>query len=180
MDDPTRAAGEINAAAQLLRSRGALDREEREIKDAVLRMGSTVELQIETGVRAFIARDLALAEDVIAGDTRVNEMQRTVTELVATTIATQAPVARDLRFLLALNHVASELERIGDHAVGVAKQVRRLPTALPVPAAAELGRMGELAASLVGAILRPLVDADGEAARVVAAGDDEKIGRAHV
>ena len=64
----------------------------------------------------------------MAGDTRVNEMQRTVTELVATTIATQAPVARDLRFLLALNHVASELERIGDRVTNIAEDVVHLAT----------------------------------------------------
>lgn len=166
MDDTVLEAG-------ALRSRGALDREEREIKDAVLRMGSRVELQIGTAIRAFVARDGALAESVIAGDAEINEMQREVTDLIATTIATQAPVARDLRFLLALNHVASELERIGDHAVGVAKQVRRLPDGPPVPASAELSRMGERAASLVGGVLRALVGADSEAARAVAAGDDE-------
>lgn len=160
-------------AGHVLRSRGALDREEREIKDEVLRMGSRVELQIRTAIRAFVGRDLALAETVIGGDAEINEMQREVTDLIATTIATQAPVARDLRFLLALNHVASELERIGDHAVGVAKQVRRLPDGPPFPAAGELARMGELAASLVGGILRALVDADSEAARRIAAGDDE-------
>ncbi len=164
---------EGGAASHILRSRGALDREEREIKDAVLRMGSRVELQIGTAIRAFVARDLALAETVIGGDAEINEMQRAVTDLIATTIATQAPVARDLRFLLALNHVASELERIGDHAVGVAKQVRRLPDGPPVPAAVELSRMGELAAALVGGVLGTLVDADSDAARVVAAGDDE-------
>lgn len=156
-----------------LPSRGTLDREERQIKDAVLRMGSRVERQIASAIRAFVARDGVLAESVIAGDAEINGMQRQVTDLIAITIATQSPVARDLRFLLALNHVASELERIGDHAVGVAKQVRRMPDGAPVPAATELARMGDLAASLVGGILRALVDADSEAARTVAAGDDE-------
>ncbi|MEO5918587.1 MAG: phosphate signaling complex protein PhoU [Candidatus Limnocylindrales bacterium] len=165
--------GEAGGAARAMHPRGALDRGEREIKDAVLRMGSRVEQQIATSVRAFVTRDDAVAETVIAGDAEINEMQREVTELIATTIATQAPVARDLRFLLALNHVASELERIGDHAVGVAKQVGRLPAGPPVPAVAELARMGALAGSLVSGVLRALVDADSAAARAVAAGDDE-------
>jgi phosphate transport system protein len=173
MDRPVDETVDLAGAAQALRSRGALDREEREIKDQVLRMGSRVELQIATAIRAFVARDRTLAESVIAGDAEINELQREVTDLIATTIATQAPVARDLRLLLALNHVASELERIGDHAVGVAKQARRMPDGPAVPASAELARMGELAASLVGGILRALVDADSEAARAVAAGDDE-------
>ncbi|HSO30641.1 MAG TPA: phosphate signaling complex protein PhoU [Candidatus Sulfomarinibacteraceae bacterium] len=167
------APDDLVAPTLAARSRGALDREERAVKDEVLRMGSRVELQIATAIRAFVARDAALAETVIAGDEEINEQQRAVTDLITTTIATQAPVARDLRFLLALNHVASELERIGDHAVGVAKQVRRLPDGPPVPAAADLTRMGEAAATLVGAVLGALVNADGEAARAVAAGDDE-------
>ena len=101
--------------------RGALDRGERQVKDGILRMGSLVESQIRGGVGALARRDLTLAEVIIAGDQAVNDAQREVTEAVATTIATQAPVARDLRFLLALDHVAFELERIGDHAASVAK-----------------------------------------------------------
>lgn len=164
---------DVGGTGHVLRSRGTLDREEREIKDAVLRMGSRVEQQIAMSIRAFVGRDGVAAEHVIAGDAGINEMQREVADLIAVTIATQAPVARDLRFLLALNHVASELERIGDHAVGVAKQVQRLPAGALLPAAAELARMGDLACVLVGGVLRALVDADGEAARAVAAGDDE-------
>ncbi|MEO8208842.1 MAG: phosphate signaling complex protein PhoU [Chloroflexota bacterium] len=155
------------------RWRGALDRDERQVKDGILRMGSIVERQIRDGVRAFASRDAVLADAVVAGDDEIDELQRSVTDLIATTIATQAPVARDLRFLLALNHVASELERIGDHAVGVAKQVFRLPSDGPLPASADLALMGELAAGLVKGCLRALVDADSTAARAVAAGDDE-------
>ena len=67
-----------------------------------------------------------LATEVIIGDGRLNEAQRLITALVARTIATQQPVARDLRFLLALDHVAYDLERMGDHASSVAKQARKL------------------------------------------------------
>ncbi len=154
--------------------RGVLEREEREVKDAVLRMGSQVELQIATATRAFLTRNHDLAESVAAGDVEINEMQRAVAERITVTIATQAPVARDLRLLLALNHVASELERIGDHAVGIARQVRWLGSDdVPIPAGDHLARMGSLAGELVTGILRALVDTDVEAARAVAAGDDE-------
>lgn len=154
--------------------RGVLEREEREVKDDVLRMGSRVEQQIATATRAFLGRDRELAETVAAGDAEINEMQRSVSERITVTIATQAPVARDLRLLLALNHVASELERIGDHAVGIARQVRWLTRDdVPLPAAEEITRMGALAGELVTGILRALVDTDVEGARRVAAGDDE-------
>ena len=155
------------------RSRAALDRDERQVKDGILRMGSLVESQIRNSIRALVDRDVALAAEVIAGDSQVNEAQRVVNEAVATTIATQSPVARDLRFLLALHHVGYELERIGDHASSVAKQVRRLAEEPSLPATSDLGQIGGLAADLVRGILEAVVDVDDQLAREVAARDDE-------
>ena len=155
----------------MLPSRGTLDREERRIKDGILRMGSLVESQIRRAMAALVRADGRLAEEVIAGDAAINEAQRQVSEAILTTIATQSPVARDLRFLLALDHVGSELERIGDHASGVAKQVGRIEGALP--ASADLARMGELAADQVRAVIGALIDLDETAARAVAERDDE-------
>lgn len=154
-------------------SRGPLDRDERQVKDAILRMTSLVESQIRRSMQALVERDQALATEVIETDGLVNDAQRTVTDGVAMTIATQSPVARDLRFLLALNHVASELERIGDHATSVAKQVRRLADEPPIPGLVRVGRMGSVAADLVRGILDALIDVDEAKARAVAARDDE-------
>ena len=70
----------------------------------------------------------ALALDVIKGDAIINEAQRGVSRLIAVTIATQQPVARDLRYLLTLDHVTYELERMGDHAASVAKAVDQART----------------------------------------------------
>ena len=153
------------------RSRGALDRDERHVKDGILRMGSLVEIQIRDALRSVVQRDSALAATVIAGDARINDAQREVSEAILTTIATQSPVARDLRFLLALDHVGFELERIGDHASSVAKQVRYLEG--PLPGTAELARIGELAGDLVRGVLTALIDVDDVMARAVAARDDE-------
>jgi phosphate uptake regulator len=83
-------------------ARGALDSEMREIKDNILRMGSYVEEAIRATIRALVGHDAAAATEVIAADAQINEMQREVTGLITRTIATQSPVARDLRFLLAL------------------------------------------------------------------------------
>jgi phosphate transport system protein len=113
------------------------------------------------------------ATAVIVNDRRINEAQRGVSTLITRTIATQAPVARDLRFLLALDHVSYELERMGDHAASVAKQVQQLAPLPPLARYVEVPAMGELAAALVGEILRALVDVDVARARAVAARDDE-------
>jgi phosphate transport system protein len=154
-------------------SRGALDRDERLVKDGILRMGSLVESQIRDSIRAIVERDADLAARVIAEDARVNEAQREITDLVLVTIATQSPVARDLRFLLALDHVASELERIGDHASGIAKQARRLFEEPPIKEIRDFARIGNLAADQVRGVVSALIDIDDTLAREVAAKDDD-------
>ena len=154
-------------------SREQLDRAMREIKDEVLRMGSLVATQINASIEALLAHDADRATQVIVADGRINEAQRHVSALIVTTIATQQPVARDLRFLLSLDHVTYELERIGDHAASVAKQARKLAPHPPLKHYVELPRMGGLAADLVRGVLRALVDLDELQARLVAAGDDE-------
>jgi phosphate transport system protein len=153
--------------------RPPLDRGEREVKDAVLRMGVLVEDQILAALDALIRHDPDAALEVILGDRRINEAQRHLSTSIATVIATQQPVARDLRFLLSLDHVTYELERIGDHAGSVAKQARKLAPFPPLAAYVDLPEMARLAATLVRAILGALVDIDEAAARAVAARDDE-------
>ena len=154
-------------------SRETLDREMREIKDDVLRMGSLVADQILAAIEALKMHDTQAATAVIVGDGRINEAQRHIASLITLTIATQQPVARDLRFLLSLDHVAYELERMGDHAASVAKQVRKLAPQPPLGRYVDLPRMGELAADQVRGVLRALVDLDVVEARTVAGRDDE-------
>ena len=93
--------------------REPLDREQREIKLNVLRMGALVEDAIRAAIAALRNHDAEAALAVIVGDGRINEAQRAVSTQISRTIATQQPVARDLRFLLSLDHVTYELERIG-------------------------------------------------------------------
>jgi phosphate transport system protein len=159
--------------------REALDRELRDVRDAVLRMGTTVEDAIERSVKALSENDVPLAETVITGDLHINEMQRQVSALITTTIATQQPVARDLRFLLALDHVGYELERIGDHAKSVAKHARTLAGEPQLRSYVPMPEIGALAVQQLHAILRALVDVDEVAAREVAAVDDEIDARYH-
>lgn len=154
-------------------TRETLDREMREVKDDVLRMGSMVEEQIRAALDALQNHDAEAATAVIIQDGRINEAQRGVSTLISTTIATQQPVARDLRFLLSLDHVAYELERMGDHAASVAKQARKLAPEPPLKKYVDLPVMGELVATLVHETLRALVDIDQAMAREVATRDDD-------
>jgi phosphate transport system protein len=154
-------------------SRATLDREERLVKDGILRMGSLVESQIRDAVRSVAERDLETAERVVATDERINDAQHEIAETIVSTIATQSPVARDLRFLIGLDHVAFELERIGDHASSIAKQVRALAEEPPLAQTGSLTQMGRLAADQVRGIVSALIDVDDKIAREVAGHDDE-------
>ena len=153
--------------------RGSFDRELAEIKDNVLRMAALVEAQIRAAIAAITAHDDEACVRVIRDDALINELQRKVTGMIAATIATQSPVARDLRFLLTLDHVAYELERMGDHASSVAKQGRKLAPEPPLKRYVDLPVLAERCADLVNGIIHALVDIDQAKAREVAALDDE-------
>ena len=154
-------------------ARETLDREEALIKDSVLRMGAMVEDAIRKASLALTTHDTALALSIIEGDRLINEAQREASGMIAVTIATQQPVARDLRYLLTLDHVTYELERIGDHASSVAKQVMKLAPEPPLKSYIHLPEMAERGAELVHGVLRALVDVDPIAAREIAVNDDE-------
>ncbi len=147
-----RALAEIAAAASdagtplradvLHPTRKNYDRDVGEVKDNVLRMGAMVEAQIHAAIDALVTHDAEAALEVIVGDSQINEVQRKATAMIAATIATQQPVARDLRYLLTLDHVSYELERMGDHASSVAKQARKLAPHAPLKDYVELPRLG--------------------------------------
>jgi phosphate transport system protein len=153
--------------------RPPLDRHERHIKDTLLRMGSLIEVAIREAVEALAGHDAARAMAVIENDRHINELQHEAIDEVVNTIATQAPVARDLRFLLSLDLVAYELERIGDYAANVAKRAADLAPEPPLAGHLGLPEMGGLAADLLADTVRALVDSDADLARSVAHRDDE-------
>lgn len=153
--------------------RSAYDRSLEEIKEGVLRMGGLVEQQIRRAAAALESRDVEAAQNVIEDDAAINELQRSTMQLVSEAIAMQGPVARDLRYLLTLDHVAYELERMGDHAASVAKQAKRLAPLPQIVEGSRLNTLGLKVGELVRAIIRALIDADDIAARAVASQDDE-------
>ena len=154
-------------------TREALESEEGEIKDGILRMGSLVAERIIAAIVALESHDADAATAVIENDEDINALERQVSNLIRLTIATQQPVARDLRFLLTLDHVAYDLERMGDYASSVAKQARKLAPHPPVKNYVHLPQMGRLAATLVRDVLEAVVEIDADRAREVAQRDDD-------
>jgi phosphate transport system protein len=153
-------------------TRTAYDREVAEVKDNILRMGALVEDQIRAAIGALLSHDTEVAMQVIVDDRLINEVQRKASAMIAAVIATQTPVARDLRYLLTLDHVSYELERMGDHASSVAKQARKLAPFAPIKDYVHLPTLGERVAEQVKGIVRALVDIDEIRAREVAKLDD--------
>lgn len=106
--------------------RALLDTELAELNQSVLVLSSMVDQAIGLAVDALMANDIPLAESVIAGDADINRLRFQIEEKAYVILSTQQPMVRDLRTVIAAIHFAIELERIGDHAAGIARIVTRM------------------------------------------------------
>lgn len=113
--------------------RALLDTELNELNQSVLLLSSMVDKAIGDAVDALMTNDVPLAEGVIAGDADINRLRFQIEEKAYVILSTQQPLARDLRTVIAAIHFAIELERIGDHAAGIARIVTRMES-MPRPA----------------------------------------------
>jgi phosphate transport system protein len=133
--------------------RALLDNELNNLNQSVLSLSSMVDKAIGDAVDALMTNNVLLAEEVIAGDTYINRLRFQIEEMAYVILSTQQPLARDLRSVIAAIHFAIELERIGDHAAGIARIVTRMenmPRPLlmfPTPAEAASSQMQPPAAA---------------------------------
>lgn len=142
------------------------------IRHDVLAMSVRVEEDIMRAVEAFMTGNAELAREVKAGDAVVNALQLKIEDQAAILIATQQPVARDLRELVTLFKVTDNLERAGDHAVHLAKAAIKLAGGPAAGQAERLRRMAVQGRDMVHGAVSAFLDQDVEAARRVAAQDD--------
>jgi len=149
------------------------ERELASLRESLVRMGTLVESQIEASLEALRNRDAGGAEKVRTQDQYLNELFRQMREQVFMVISTQQPVARDLRYLMGLQWISTELERMGDYAVRIARMTSTLVALPDRPLRAEFGLMGELSIGQVHDILEALIDQNEPRAREVAARDNE-------
>lgn len=145
----------------------------REIQNEVLVMGSMVEKAIIRSVEALKKRDLALAKQIIAEDVDINRKRFSIEEQCVQLIATQQPMAKDLRSLICAIHIISELERIGDHAEGIAKIVIMVGDEPPLKPLVDIPRMAQKTADMLRRSLDSFIDLDESEARKIAGEDDE-------
>ena len=155
-------------------TRDGFHKDLREIEEAVIQMAALVEAEVALAMQALSKRDRTLAQEVVTRDGEVNELQRDIRIRCTSLIALQAPVARDLRELVTVQLVISELERMGDHAVGIAKQSLRLQDFEPLSLLVnELVEMARLARVQVRDGIQAFVDVNVQFARDICAKDDE-------
>ena len=153
--------------------RSALDREENRIKDDLLRMGSMVETAIDRAVAALKQRDGQLAQQVIDDDQLINQLRYRVEDECLTVIATQQPAAHDLRIIVAATHVAVELERMADHAEGIAKITLRMLDQPLLKPLIDVPIMANIVKEMTRSALDSFMHTDVQLAHKTIARDDE-------
>ncbi len=136
-------------------------------------MGSMVEKAISRSIEALKNRDLKQANQIIADDRKINEKRFEIEETCIQLIATQQPMAGDLRTLISVLSVISELERIGDHAEGIAKIVVMIGDEPPLKPLIDIPRMAKKTIDMLHRCLESLMNCDENSAKSIAAEDDE-------
>jgi phosphate transport system protein len=148
------------------------DKDLDEIKELLLRMGGMVEEQIQQAVRALLDRDTTIAENVIANDDAVDQMEVRIDQAVIELIAKMQPAAVDLRFVATAMKITPELERIADLAQDVCERVIELAREPQIKQFAQLPLLAENAQRMVREALDSFVRHDAELARKVIRDDD--------
>lgn len=143
------------------------------LRQRILRMGSLAEAILEKSVRAVWQRDAALAREVREDDLEIDRMDVEIDEEVLRALATQAPVADDLRTIVAIKMMATDLERIGDLARNIAKSAERLSRRAQVEPPHKLRDVAEESRRLLRRALDSFTDQDTERAAEVLAEDDQ-------
>lgn len=154
-------------------SRNVFDREMQSLIDRLLSLGSQVEENVVSAVNALINRDSDAARDLIVADTRVNEEQMSIEKDSLVLIATQQPLATDLRVLASVISIATELERMNDYAKGIAKIQLIIGEGELLEAVEYLPHMAEKSRDMLHRALQAFIDRDVDAAYAIHEEDDD-------
>jgi len=153
--------------------RATYDREFAAVKDDIMKMGSLVDAAISKSMQSLQERDQIMAQQIIDHDETINALRFKVEEACLTLIATQQPAASDLRDVIAAMSIVVEMERMADHASGIAKTVIRMGDEPLLKPLIDLPRMAQLAREMLRESLDSFITRDVQKARWVATRDDE-------
>lgn len=153
--------------------RAALDRDISALMTELLRLGDAVDRAIDRALIALAGHDQPLAREVIEADKSINRKRYKIEEDCLIVIATQQPAASDLRRIIAAMHVAGELERMADHAAGIATIVLQLAATPTLPLMHDLHQMAEATRRMLRSALNAFILDNLELARRAYDMDDE-------
>jgi phosphate transport system protein len=153
-------------------SRSTLDRELVDIQDDLVRMGEMVDNAIQLAIKSMKERDVKVAKQIVAGDEKLNELRFHIEEVGLSTMATQQPAAGDLRAVISAMNIVGDLERMGDHAAGIAKTTLRMAEVAWLEVPVELEKMAELGREMLRKAMQAYIELDTELAYSVASQDD--------
>jgi len=145
----------------------------RELKLKLLRMGGDVQEAIRTSITSLKALDATTAEEVVQADRKINRQEHEIEDMCIRLIATQQPVATDLRRIVAGMRIASDLERMGDNAVDIAKTTLRLKGQVLIKPLVDIPRMAGIIDKMISDALNAYVENSVELAETLAKEDDE-------
>lgn len=152
--------------------RGMLDAKIKELNEELLDMASLVETQVFDSIVALKNQNIELAEDVIKNDDRVDELQREIEEKCVKFIATESPLAKDLRCIYTTSKVVTDLERIADHAVDICKITKRIKGISIEIETAPLWEMVDIVSKMIRQAVEAYINGDEKAAYEICNKDD--------
>ncbi len=150
-----------------------IDRELEQIKEKLLLMASKAEYIISQAVESLLQRDLVKAEKIMASDQEIDKLEIEIENEAISLIARHQPAAKDLRLLVGIIKINSDIERIGDHGVNIAQCTLKLGQEPPLKPLIDIPRMAHLATSMLKDSLDSFVHEDAEKARQVCATDSQ-------
>ncbi len=153
--------------------RSAFDQELEELRDNVLLLGSMVDTAINRSIQALKERNQVQAQQIIADDEKINQLRFKIEEDCLGLIARQQPAARDLRFIVAAMNIVLDLERMADHAAGIATIVLRMGDEPLLKPLIDLPRMAQISQDMLRQSLDAFVSGNPEQALAITQIDDE-------
>jgi phosphate transport system protein len=154
-------------------TRTAFERQLLKVQEDMLVMANLVEAAVERGIEALKTRDVALARQIIEDDLQINRLRYDIEDQCLELIATQQPLASDLRTIVSVLHIIVDLERMGDHAEGVAKIALMLADEPPLKPYIDIPRMADVATGMLMDSLEAFKNRDAALARAICDRDDE-------
>ena len=145
----------------------------RENQDDVLAMGSMVEKATSYSIEALKNRDLEAARQIIADDQKINQKRFEIEEKCIQLLAMQQPMASDLRVIVCVLNIITEMERIGDHAEGTAKIVIMIGDEPPLKPLIDIPRMAKKVNDMLHRSLDAFINRDSDVAKQIVSEDDE-------